>query len=198
MLTGVAGVETVKIDQGLFTAEDIQRIYSATAALPKGRLWILDTPPTTIAALERNVRRVFCNAPDDAPRIVVVDYAQLMRSTLGPKVNREQQVAEIADGLLAIAKRHKCAVIAAAQLNREFAKRADKRPVTSDLRESDRLVQNAHCVMFVYRPEAYGEDVPDTVCELIVRKHRGPKGTAKVYHNPRTNEWGKPEQEYQR
>ena len=89
MLTGVARVETAKIDDGSIDDGDILRIVESVRGIPKGRLWILDTPPTTIAALERNVRRVFCNAPADAPRIVVVDYAQLMRSTLGPKVNRE-------------------------------------------------------------------------------------------------------------
>jgi len=86
-------------------------------------------------------------------------------------------------------------VVALAQLNRAVELREEKRPRLADLRESGAIEQDADMVMFLHRPEAYGDDKrkrehhnagPDLdddgvdqrgLAELIVAKHRnGPTG----------------------
>ena len=80
------------------------------------------------------------------------------------------------------------------QLSRDVEKRKDKdgghRPVLSDLRESGAIEQDADIVMFIYRPDYYGENnaqEDNNICELIIEKHRnGPKGTVKLKWNGAT------------
>jgi replicative DNA helicase len=70
-------------------------------------------------------------------------------------------------------------------LSRDSEKRIDKRPYTSDLRESGQLEYDADKIIFVHRPSAYlSEDDAefqklDNLMEIIVRKNRaGETGTA--------------------
>jgi len=75
-----------------------------------------------------------------------------------------------------------------AQLSREVAKRTDKRPILSDIRESGKVEEEADLILFLHRPGYYdsealdemGNDASDLL-EIIAAKNRnGNLGTAKT------------------
>jgi replicative DNA helicase len=116
---------------------------------------------------------------------IFVDYIQLMKCKAE---SREREIAEISAGLKSLAKELDVPVVALAQLNRDCDKRADKRPLLSDLRESGAIEQDADAIMMLYREDVYDKETPyKGVAELIVRKNRhGPIGDVIMQFNHET------------
>ncbi len=71
--------------------------------------------------------------------------------------NKVAEIGEISGALREMAKALDVPVVALCQLSRDVEKRdgKDKRPGLSDLRWAGELEQDAHVVMFLYRPEYY-------------------------------------------
>ena len=91
-----------------------------------------------------------------------------------------------------IAKELNIPVICLAQLNRDVDKRSgsNHKPQLSDLRGSAAIEHDADTVMFIHRPEMYGQEFDEEgnsmkdYGEIIVAKHRsGETGLCKFVHN---------------
>lgn len=65
--------------------------------------------------------------------------------------NRTLEVGKISTALKNLAKEPKIPVIVFAQLNRGSTNRPDKRPLSSDIRDSGQIEQDADVVVLVYR-----------------------------------------------
>ncbi len=79
-------------------------------------------------------------------RGVLVDYVQIM----GGPGEQTPRVAANSMALKALAMELKCPVITLAQLNRDVEKRADKRPMKSDLKDSGQLEQDADIIILIH------------------------------------------------
>ena len=102
--------------------------------------------------------------------LLVLDYLQLMS---GDGDNRNQQIEQITRGLKALAKELDIPIIALSQLSRKCEERTNKRPMSSDLRESGAIEQDADVILFVYRDEEYNPNSPDKgTAEIIISKNR--------------------------
>ena len=84
---------------------------------------------------------------------MIIDYLQLIRRLQIEK--RVNEIAEITQGLKAIAKELNIPVLALSQLSRQVENRDDKRPQLADLRESGSIEQDADVVLFIFREEYY-------------------------------------------
>lgn len=114
---------------------------------------------------------------------VMLDYLQLMSLSGVDGDSKNDKIGEISKGLKALALDLDLPILVLSQLSRDVEKRANKRPVNSDLRDSGAIEQDADVIMFTYRDEVYHEDTPDKgIAEIIVGKIReGVAGTVKHY-----------------
>lgn len=172
-------VNAGKVRTGTLDTEDWERFLDASEYLRKAKLHIDDSPGLSIGEVRTRARRLKTENPDLG--LIVIDYLQLMKGE-DPRSSREQQISSISRGLKGLAKDLECPVIALSQLNRGVESRQEKRPLTSDLRESGAIEQDADVIMFLYRDEIYNKETLDQgIAEVIIAKQRnGPTGTVKL------------------
>jgi replicative DNA helicase len=178
ILASTARIDSSRLRTGDLSEADWNRAHEAFGYLQSAKVFIDDNPSLTIMDVRARARRIKQQNGDLG--IVIIDYLQLM-SSRGRAENRQVEVSEMSRSLKILARELECPVVALSQLSRKLEERADKRPMMSDLRESGSLEQDADVVLFLYRPEIYG-DVPNDVkadAEIIVGKNRnGPTRTA--------------------
>jgi replicative DNA helicase len=154
-----------------FNYEGYLKISQAGEAVSLNLL-LLDRPGLKISQLRAAMLK---HQQSNGLALVVIDYLQLMDSE-GKKHsnNRNLELGEITRALKALAREYKIPIVALSQLNREVAKRADKRPILSDLRDSGSIEQDADDVLFLYRDEYYTKDKCEKpgITELIIAKQR--------------------------
>ena len=94
-------------------------------------------------------------ASGNPPKLVIIDYLQLIELKGLKGRSRNDEVATISRGLKLLAKEFRIPVIALSQLSRK----ADGQvPKLSELRDSGAIEQDADTVMFVHRPNYSGDD----------------------------------------
>jgi replicative DNA helicase len=178
MLCSESRISNSSVRTGDLTERDFARIVDGASRISEADIFIDDTPALTITELRAKARRLHRDHPLG---LVIVDYLQLLRSPAYSH-SREQEISDISRSLKALAKELNVPVVALSQLNRSVESRNDKRPMTSDLRESGAIEQDADIIMFIYRDEVYNKESPDKgVAEIIIGKQRtGPTGTVRV------------------
>ena len=153
LLAEEARVSGDRIRRGEIGQRDFDRFVQVSRELQSLPLHIDDTPAITLSAMRTRCRRL---KRTKGLSLVVVDYLQLMRPSVGTKPeSRVLEISQITQGLKAIAKELAVPVLALSQLSRAVESREDKRPQLSDLRESGTIEQDADMVLFVYRDEYY-------------------------------------------
>lgn len=178
LLSAEARVSLQKIRKGTLDGDDWDRVAKVTWAISDAPLLIDDSPNATVQQIRAKCRAM--KQREDL-QLVVVDYLQLMSS--GRRVeSRQQEVSEFSRSLKLLAKELQVPVVAVSQLNRGPEQRQDKRPLTSDLRESGSLEQDADVIILLHRDDMYEKETPRAgEADLIVAKHRnGPTETITV------------------
>jgi replicative DNA helicase len=136
---------------------------------------VFDKAAMTTADIRSVVARYACTPrPFD---LVVVDHLHHLADAAGAHETRYLQIGRMIAALKTTAKQHGCAMVVAAQLNRDAANRA---PTLADLRDSGTIEEFASIVLFLHRREQ-----APTECEVRIAKHRnGPTGAVTVYFDP--------------
>lgn len=148
------------IRDGKLNDTDLRRVKDAEATMRKLPFQIVDagslTPGRLGMLIRRHTRRL--EARGFSLDLVVVDYLQLLRPDERAR-SAYEAVSEVSRALKALAKDCSVPIFALAQLSREVEKRADRRPVLSDLRDSGQIEQDADAVLFLVRQEYYHRQV---------------------------------------
>jgi replicative DNA helicase len=153
LLSEEARVSSDRIRRGDIGQREFDRFVQVSRDIQALPLQIDDTAALTLSAMRSRCRRL---ERTKGLALIVVDYLQLMRPSVGTRPeNRVLEISQITQGLKAIAKDLAVPVLALSQLSRAVESREDKRPQLSDLRESGTIEQDADAVMFIYRDEYY-------------------------------------------
>jgi replicative DNA helicase len=151
-----------RLARGELSEAEAQAVWQAEQAIAGWPLHVDDRSSLTPTAVRAQARRI---QRRHGLGYIVIDYLQIM----APPETRDRRYQSNNDVVTAISMAAKqmardlgVPVILLSQLSRDVEKRADKRPLLSDLRDGGAIEQDADIVMFVYRPEYYLErDQPE-------------------------------------
>ena len=140
-----------------------------------GTIYIDDNPALSVADIHAKCFQL------DNLGLVVIDYVQLITWNQGGE-NRRQFAGETSRMLKIMAKELTVPVLCLSQLSRVTEERENKRPILSDLRESESFVSEADIVLFLYQDSYYNEDLKKhNSVECIVAKNlHGETGTVEL------------------
>lgn len=137
--------------------------------LKETKLYICDNPVLTVDQIKANAR----NAISKGSRVsaIFIDYLTLMKL---PKADRHDlSVGEVTKQCKRLAKELGCVVVLLAQLSRTNMNRANKRPISSDLRDSGQIEQDADYILFPFHEPLFdSESQAGPYAELIWSKNR--------------------------
>ncbi|HEX3640131.1 MAG TPA: replicative DNA helicase [Ktedonobacteraceae bacterium] len=177
LISSESGVNNTALQTGWIEKDDWEKVMQVMEDISQSGLIIDDTGGLSIAQIRSRARQMKAKEGLD---FIVVDYLQLLTANKqGKRIeNRVLELGEISRDLKNLAKELDVPVLAGAQLSRQVENRQIKIPQLSDLRESGSIENDADCVMFIYRDDAYNPETERKgLADLIIAKHRnGPLG----------------------
>jgi replicative DNA helicase len=182
MLCSRSRVNLRNVRDGFLAERDFPKLTGAAGKLANAPLFIDDSSGLSILQLRAKARRMH---QQYGVKLFVIDYLQLLHSTARRAENRQQEIADISNGIKSLAKELNVPVIVLSQLNRELERDKNREPRLSDLRESGAIEQDADLVGLLYRPKSGDDDeaggapadeeaVPVNL--LIAKQRNGPTG----------------------
>src|SRR5436190_8068095 len=130
MLCSRSRVNLRNIRDGFLAERDFPKLTGAAGKLANAPLFIDDSAGLSILQLRAKARRMY---QQHGIKLFVVDYLQLLNASSQKIENRQQEIAQISNGIKALAKELNVPVIVLAQLNRELEKDKNRKPRLSDL-----------------------------------------------------------------
>jgi replicative DNA helicase len=182
MLCSRSRVNLRNVREGFLAERDFPKMTNSAGKLASAPLFIDDSSGLSILQLRAKARRMH---QQFGIKLFVIDYLQLLHSTSHRAENRQQEIADISNGIKALAKELKVPIIVLSQLNREVEREKGRPPRLSDLRESGSIEQDADLVGLLYRPKAnddeentneHGDSEALPVNLLVAKQRNGPAG----------------------
>lgn len=176
ILSSGSGISVHDLRRGRVSEEGWGRIAAHTQKVKDRPVYIFDRPGPNIADILRIGRKWKHRHNIGA---LYVDYIQRIKAD-GER--RKDEMRVVVQALKSLGRELDIPVVALSQVGRDVERRANKRPMMSDLSDASEIEQEADQVILVYRDEVYHEDSPDKgIAELLIEKNRhGPVGTIRV------------------
>lgn len=181
LLAGESFVDSKKLNTGRLVEDEWERIGLGASALSQTNIYLDGNPSVTVGSIKAKCRRL------ENLGLVIIDYLQLMGGEgKNASESRVNAIGDISRALKVMAKELNVPVICLSQLNRGPEKEK-RRPVTSDLRDSGNIEQDADVILLLYREDYYDKDTAQpNVAECIVAKNRhGETTTVKLQWMPK-------------
>lgn len=191
LLSNLSEIPSLDIERGAILPELRPRLKRAYDYLQQLPITFVDRS-LTVNELDRTLKE----AKDaDKLDVAILDYLGLVQPN-DPSLSIYQAVTETSAFVRNAARDLDIPFISLVQLNRQVDQRPDKRPIISDIRDSGNIGQDAHAILFLYRPQYYArmesgiyENV-ETDAEMILAKNRqGPTGSLRTTFIGDRMEW---------
>ncbi len=180
---------------------DFERAIHGADLFARLPLAIDDTPAQTIGQIRSAVRRADrkLRAERGVPRLgmVAIDYLQILNGEHRRGESRNDEVARLSAGVMAIASAFEVPVLLLSQLSRTNGRDGRDEPKLTDLRDSGSIEQDAFGVIFLHSRDYYERDEKrrDGTMDLIVAKQRigGVGRTRVMWDGPTTRFFDSPD-----
>lgn len=170
LLAAEAGVSLSALQKHALSDPEWERVAHRIGPITQAPLVIDDASTVTVAEVRAKARRM-CQR--DGLGLLVLDYLQLLAPD-GKSENRQQAVSAMSIGLRTLAKDLGIPVVAVVQLNRGVEGRSERRPVSSDIRETGQIEQDAYGIVLLHREDMHDGGSPRAgEIDLIIDKNRG-------------------------
>ena len=175
-LASASGVSQKAMRHGRLTDDDWRALVRADEYLRGLPIVLEGASGRSVQQVRSRVKQLHRKRPVGH---LVIDHIGLTRPERS-KDNRQAELSEATDQLLALAHELDVSVHVLTQLNRGPTQRSDQRPVPSDIRDTDRLEQNADVLMLLHRDK----DKTPKILDVSVAKHRdGEEGAIRLQFN---------------
>ncbi len=166
VISNATRIDHEKLRTGDINTEDWESLFRFYRETLRDTRFIFDESSTvTVAEMKAKLRR------EKNLGCVIIDYLQLMGS--GSTENRVLEIASYTRAIKLMAKELNVPVILLSQMSRGVAKREDKTPQLSDLRDSGAIEQDADLVIFLDRPETHSPNTKSkNLLEVYIQKNR--------------------------
>jgi replicative DNA helicase len=171
-LAGLAGVPLRDMRRGSLTEHQWHAVAAADRHLRDLPMVIVGASGMTARQIAARCRALHREAPLG---MVTIDHIGLVVGEARGRgdANKQAELSDAADVFLALAHELGVTVVVVTQLNRGVTQRADQRPVPSDIRDTDRIEQNADLVLMLHRDI---DDHPDELHVAVPKNRDGEPG----------------------
>lgn len=174
MICSRARVNLRNIREGFLSERDFPKLTNAAGKINKAPIHIDDTKGLSVMQLRAKARRM---QQQYGLKLLVVDYLQLLNDQRNDRryESRQQEVANISNGLKCLAGELNIPVIVLSQLNRDVERDKKRKPRLSDLRESGAIENDADFIGLLYKSGHDDDEEADTdavAVNLMIGKQR--------------------------
>jgi replicative DNA helicase len=186
IVCGLSNVNMHSKLEGKLTDYQQSRIQAVSQDVAKLPIFIDDTSAPTAQYIRSTCRKWLRTY---GVSVVFIDYLTKITSA-GDKAtdNREREVSRISLQLKDTAKDLGISLVVMSQLSRQSEQRSDRRPVSSDLRDSGQIEQDADKILLLHKPgigksTMKGNDGSKYIEILVAKNRNGRVGACELYYD---------------
>lgn len=182
-LASVSGVPVKRIMRGHLTDAELAAVVDADIDLRQLPITFVGASGWSPQQFRAHLRRLHRRQPVG---MAVVDHIGLTRPERsgGRSENRQSELSEAADVFLATGHDLACTMLVVTQLNRSATNRSDPRPVPTDIRDTDRIEQNADILALLHRDK---DNHPEELWVAVAKNREGDERAVQLkFDGPRS------------
>ena len=158
LLAMETGIESERLRAGRIQADEWEFVGEGINKLGELPIFISDQRNITVKEIlekSENIKEEWGKELG----LVLIDYLQLMDGP--PYETRDEELAKVVIAIKNMAIKLDVPVVLMSQLERELEYRENKRPMLSDLRETQAMEEHADIISMIYRDEYYNPETID-------------------------------------